>query len=347
MFTIYKKDTTGKIRYITISNRNDLIFQESGVVGTDNPVVHEKRAKAKNVGKRNETTPTEQAGLEVERFVKDKLDQGYFNTIEEAEQSEEVLPMLAKEFTKEERKVDWKSGWIENPKLDGMRCLAIVKNNKCTIISRRGKVIDTMKHIEDELSQLEDCILDGELYTKESFQTNMSYIKKYQEGLSEQISLWVYDLVSKDEYAERFNKATQLIKDLKNVVGIPHSVVYSKDEMLEKFKQHVTEGYEGLMLKNPKGLYKNNGRSSDLLKHKEFIDIQQKIIDVIPMENRPEFGLFVFDGFKGTPKMTEDQKREILLNKKDYIGMMAEIRFFEYTDDGIPRFPVVVGVREW
>ncbi len=27
------------------------------------------------------------------------------------------------------------------------------------------------------------------------------------------------------------------------------------------------------------------------------------------------------------------------------MGKTAEIRFFEYTEDGIPRFPVAVGIR--
>jgi hypothetical protein len=31
--------------------------------------------------------------------------------------------------------------------------------------------------------------------------------------------------------------------------------------------------------------------------------------------------------------------------KEEYIGQTAEVRFFEYTDGGIPRFPVCVGFR--
>jgi hypothetical protein len=35
----------------------------------------------------------------------------------------------------------------------------------------------------------------------------------------------------------------------------------------------------------------------------------------------------------------------MLINKQDYLGKTAEIRFFEFTDDGLPRFPVMVGIR--
>jgi hypothetical protein len=38
--------------------------------------------------------------------------------------------------------------------------------------------------------------------------------------------------------------------------------------------------------------------------------------------------------------------REDLLTKRDkYIGKMANIRFFEWTDDGNPRFPVMIGIH--
>ena len=36
---------------------------------------------------------------------------------------------------------------------------------------------------------------------------------------------------------------------------------------------------------------------------------------------------------------------DILKNKEMFIGKKAEIRFFEYTDDGLPRFPVCFGIR--
>ena len=44
-------------------------------------------------------------------------------------------------------------------------------------------------------------------------------------------------------------------------------------------------------------------------------------------------------------KFSYKEREEILKNKKDYIGRTAEIRFFEYTDDGLPRFPVCYGFR--
>ena len=44
-------------------------------------------------------------------------------------------------------------------------------------------------------------------------------------------------------------------------------------------------------------------------------------------------------------KFSFEEREEILTNKTNYLGKTAEIRFFEYTDEGLPRFPVCVGLR--
>lgn len=69
-----------------------------------------------------------------------------------------------------------------------------------------------------------------------------------------------------------------------------------------------------------------------------------------PSEKRPTQGIFICkleDGrtFGTGMKFSFEEREEILNNKTNYIGKTAEIRFFEYTDEGLPRFPVCVGLR--
>lgn len=356
--TLYKKDSSGKIRFVTVEANNGEILQDSGVLGSENIVKHVKAAKPKNVGRSNETTAIEQAVLEVEALVKDKLTKGYFLSVEETNELV-ILPMLAKDYFKEERKIVWgRDTVIVQPKLDGMRCLAFVKSNgEVKLLSRAGKVINNMFHIEKDLSQLgRDIILDGELYVHgEGFQTNMSYVKKYHPGKSERILFNVYDVVdfhkSYQDRLELFSEETTYVKKMR------YDSVYNKDEIKSFFEQYVKEGYEGAMVKLSISGYKSNARSSELLKYKEFIDIQVPILDVTPSDARPTHGspVFAWEGAKGHKlgdgimgaglKMSHEQREDLLLNKEQYIGKMAEIRFFEYSDDGIPRFPVMVGIR--
>ena len=51
--------------------------------------------------------------------------------------------------------------------------------------------------------------------------------------------------------------------------------------------------------------------------------------------------------FHSNIKGSFDYLKEVLDNRKDYIGKQATIRFFQLTPDGIPRFPFAVGFRDY
>lgn len=69
-----------------------------------------------------------------------------------------VEPMLA-------RATDMPEGedWVYEPKLDGVRCVAYVRNGKALLVSRHGKLITAFPDIEHALEGLPDCVIDGEI----------------------------------------------------------------------------------------------------------------------------------------------------------------------------------------
>lgn len=350
--TLYKKDSKGKIRTWSIRTEGADIVQLSGILGSDKLVEHRKTAKAKNVGKSNETNPEEQAVSEAQSKITKKLDKAYFKTEEEARNEEVILPMLAKTYDKQAKKVEWDSHTFAQPKLDGQRCLAIVKVDGVKFISRENKEIKTMEHIKPALAHLVGHIIDGELYAHGlSFQENMKLIKKYRPGESEKVRFHVYDYISDKPFRDRWdalNKA--LFNNTPAFVEKVLTVSVKGEEGLKALHaQFLGEGYEGTILRHGEAPYKVNGRSANLLKYKDFHDISAPIKDVIPMDARPEHGMIVSEvngeEFKATPKMSFEDREELLRNKKDYIGKPGEFRFFEYTDKGAPRFPVFVGIR--
>jgi ATP-dependent DNA ligase len=172
---IYKKDSTGKVRVLHIYTIGAELYQESGVLGGA-MVINKSISKGKNIGKSNETTPEEQAILEAKSKIDKKMTAGYFDTIEEANTEEVVLPMLAKSFGDEVHKIDWDLPVYIQPKFDGMRCLAVIKDGTVTLMSRQGKIIENCQHIIDALmplTQREDIVLDGEIYAHgKTFQEN-------------------------------------------------------------------------------------------------------------------------------------------------------------------------------
>lgn len=350
--TLYKKDSKGKIRIWSICTEGPEVVQLSGLLDSDKLVEHRKTAKAKNVGKSNETTPEEQAIKEAEAKVIKKLDKAYFETEEEARNEKVILPMLAKSYDNHFKKVDWKGYVAVQPKLDGQRALAIVTEKGVKFISRQNKEIKTMDHIKPGLEHLEGAIIDGELYAHGlSFQENMKLIKKYRKGESENVSFHVYDQVSKKSFRERWSELSYSLfskrpDHIEKVVTIP---VKGEENLKALHAQFLGEGYEGSILRHGDAPYKLNGRSENLLKYKDFQDIAAVIKDIIPMDARPEQGLVVSEvggeEFKATPKMSFAQREELLKNKSQYIGKTGEFRFFEYSDTGVPRFPVFFGVR--
>ena len=205
--TVYKKDSKGKIRSVTISASDGIVAQSAGLVDGAK-TTHTSASKPKNVGRSNETTAEEQAILEARAKVDKKLKEGYFKTIEEAETTEVILPMLAKEYGKEKHKINWATDRVyAQPKLDGMRCISFPGNKK---ISRKNTPIENMDHIkvfqtaESEAFGEIEYITDGELYVHgESFQDNMRLIKKYREGLSERVKYHIYDIISEANFSDR------------------------------------------------------------------------------------------------------------------------------------------------
>ncbi len=63
-------------------------------------------------------------------------------------------------------------------------------------------------------------------------------------------------------------------------------------------------------------------------------------------ENVPTFLLRCDGGeFEAVPKGDQSLREDYLRNAESYIGSLATVRFFEYTADGIPRFPVLIDFR--
>lgn len=354
MITLYKKDSKSKLRILNIYTEGADLVQESGLEG-GKLVEARKTCKGKNIGKSNETSPEDQAIFEMNSKITEKLKTDYFETSEAAMMSEVLLPMLAKDYKKEFKKVDWLRPVYVQPKLDGMRCLVMVYAGIVTLISRENTNIieehgGSVIHLIDDLSKLPPGVYDGELYAHgHTFQENMEMIKKYRKGRSELIKVHAYDFVSEESFTDRSDYLWKVTRECPAVKLVATRVITSEKELKASHSEYLGQGYEGTIIRHGDEGYQVNKRSSSLLKYKDFIDIAVPIVDVIPMDARPLQARLVCKNdvgeFKANLKFSHAVREEILANKDKYIGMTAEIRFFEYTDSGLPRFPVCVGFR--
>ena len=349
---IYKLDSKGKVRVLHVYTKDSDVHQNSGVYGSENIISHVHTCEGKNIGKSNETTSEQQAVLEAVSKIENKMSTGYFQTIEEAKSNVVFLPMLAKDYKKESHKVTFPC--YVQPKLDGMRALyGNIRSDVLEFISRKGKSITTMSHIESEFKTL-DVILDGELYAHgESFQENMKLIKKNRGEETKKVKYHVYDIISNKPFSERFEILRDLIVNYANVELVPTYYIVDKNELKKLHEEFISAGYEGTIVRHSNAGYGINKRDSQLLKYKDFIDEAYEVVDIVPSDKNPNQGVVhctIGGGYTDVTfgcgmKFSHKEREEMLTNKSDYIGMIAEIRFFEYTDDGIPRFPVCYGFR--
>lgn len=348
--TIYKLDSKGKERFLHVHTEGADLIQDSGIVGSEKFVTHRSTCKGKNIGRSNETTPEEQAHLEAASKIESKMTTGYFETIELAKNTVVILPMLAKDYKKEFKKITFPC-YVQR-KYDGMRMLA---KKDSTPISRKGKDILTLSHIQAEIDTMSLVdMFDGEAYAHgKTFQENMKLIKKYRPGETEDVKYHVYDMVYPNmSFRSRCALLKALIENgnFKNIELVPTYLVNSEEELKKYHSQFVSEGYEGTIIRHSDAGYGVNKRDSQLLKYKDFIDLDAKVLDIVPSDKNPEQGVCQCE-YKGKTfntgmKFSHKEREEILTNKSDYIGKMANIRFFEYTDSGLPRFPVCIGFHE-
>jgi DNA ligase-1 len=164
----------------------------------------------------------------------------------------------------------------------------------------------------------------------------------------------IFDVVSDKTFIER-------MEDLDELTGIPvvspciqiTQYVWVADAVDMKIKHDdaVDRGYEGLMLRNFKGLYESGKRSTDLQKYKEFVDAEFEILDVIP--DKEDGSRFVVRNNLNDRTFTVTlgsmaQRAEYLANKHLYIGKMITVRYqSRYKKTKLPQFPTGVVIRDY
>ena len=353
---LFKKSSTGKLLewVVVVGEDKDKAYYTitHGQVGGKLQETTVNVYDGKNIGKANETTRLEQAQSDAQSKWNKQIDKGYKANAGDLQSSDaDLKPMLAEKYKDFAHKIKFPA--FVSPKLDGLRCITNTKKKKKESFSRGGKPIDSIGHIHTSLVEYEDIFsLDGELYNHEvKFQKIISNVKRKQEdtGL---IQYHVYDvMIPHETFATRYKFLQENLPINESVKLVPAYVVNNEDDILRYFKQFLEEGYEGAMVRANDCKYKH-GRSQELLKFKEFSDDEFEIVGVTngvgKCENQAVFVCVTKEGSKFNCKIKgpDEYREEILLKPKNYIGQQLTVSYFGLTDDGLPRFPVGLKVKD-
>lgn len=355
---LYKQTVTGKIQRWSVSVDGNKVITEYGQVNGKMQTTTDVVKAGKNLGRSNATTRETQAEALAQQTFDGKLKDGYVYDIEKARGSKNtrhaIIPMLAHTIEQKEKYVVFPA--LAQPKLDGLRCIAIIKNGNARLYSRSQKEYLTVPHIVDELEALfrnQTITLDGELYNheyKDSFNTIIHLVKRDEAHEKHtKIEYHIYDVIAAGGHQQR----TRTLKS--GVYCKPvNTVIVASHTDLDAFQAScIKQGYEGCMYRNPVGEYEHK-RSNNLLKVKTFQDAEFQIIGAEEGAGKlmgaiGAFVLITHKGiiFKAKPACTLEQSIEYWRNRKVYINKKeGTVKFQNYTPDGVPRFPVFKCVYE-
>lgn len=360
---LYHKAKGGDLRQWRVWTEGPHILTEYGQVGGQLQQSC-KVAESKNVGRANETSPESQAEAEAKSLWQYKVDRKYSPTQKEAQEPLN-LPMLAHPF-EGSKKSKFRFPADVQPKLDGVRCIASRDSNgEIDLMSRQGKFWDLpliAKQLDAWLP--EGMILDGEIYIHgESCQRITSLAKSANPGgksykpESTELEYHVYDVpsIEGDDSLTWVDRRLALgeISTKNNQVIVPTLSVANEKELWNAHGSFIQLGYEGAILRAYHGQYLWGYRSSELLKVKHFQDSEFRVIDARDGKGKMA-GCVVWvcrndqtEGtFECTMKVTMAERQRMYEERAQYIGRLLTVRFFDRTDDNIPRFPVGIVFRD-
>ena len=270
---------------------------------------------------------------------------------------------LAQKFERK-RMSDWV--YIE-PKLDGIRCLAIIEDGEAKLFTRAGKLITNFNDtVGKELLLAGDGCYDGEIMSKD-FTELMRQVYRKEDKDVKDVYFAIFDFLTLDEWKTK--KCQNPLKDRKKLLQRQFGTVYAKEhlkylklvrfqpELLpsdkvlkESHDRWVAQGYEGIMIKDTDSYY-SFGRDWSVMKYKAFFDADVPIIGLKEGtgKHQGKLGSFLVD-YKGVEVnvgsgLNDELREQIWKDKDSHIGRIIEVRYQEETPDGSLRFPTFVCFR--
>ena len=262
------------------------------------------------------------------------------------------------------------------PKLDGIRCLGV----EGEVVSRTLKAIPN-NHIRKTLRSLGINGMDGELIVgnptdKDVYRNTNSVVMAYDKVAPFKYYVFDYWNMPESTYKERYEELAYMCWEQRPIVEIvPARLCYSVEELLLEESKLVSLGYEGVIIRNPKGAYKQGRttmKENNAYKLKRYIDDEAVVVGMAPemqnnneatvnalghiersihkenlvakdslgklIVNHPVFGEFsIGTGFTAEERLN--------LWRSNPIGQTVKFKYFPVGVKDKPRHPVFLGFR--
>jgi DNA ligase-1 len=275
-------------------------------------------------------------------------------------------------------------------KLDGIRCIFWNGN----MLSRSLKPIPS-KYLQDKFADLKfftainkNLILDGELYSHDlNFQEITSCVMTKKIEDLDKINLLrfhCFDAVMLDKIDLTFDLRYVTVVDAEKtypnlIIAVIQGSVENSQEVMQLYEKALNQGFEGLILKNPRLPYKfgrTTFKEQSMFKVKPYQDFDAKIIEVIQATTAKEgsertinelgysetsmkkddrvlidkAAAFLVEyedkKLKVTIAATDIEKEEMWKNRDTYIGTWISYKAMMVGAKDVPRHPVFLRFRD-
>lgn len=300
-----------------------------------------------------------------------------------------VFPMLAKMYSSKQLQLPV----YVQPKLDGLRCVAFLDLNGQVVLQSRTKKIfpnnisndrirNELYSILENLNRLGNRVyLDGELY---NHTTKLQTLNHYARGSDSTktdtdtktedtdtdtddniLQYHIYDIMTEEimSFSERA-KILEIVRSLK-----PHSkivqvvfthLIQTRTDFENSYQHFINYGYEGMMIREPKGVYQFGKRSGYLLKRKEVFTDEFPIVHFTSGTNGKDLNALIWicstsNGiqFKVTPNLTYDERYALFkeCNQKNrfeqhYKHRLLTVEYRGLSIDKVPQHAKGICIRD-
>ena len=271
-------------------------------------------------------------------------------------------PMSAVLLEKNKKKIIYPS--LIQPKLDGFRGMAKLINNEVIIYSRTKKPFIHLKNIKKELKKFklikDGKTLDGEIYLHnhsigdlKSVMGRLELNNNKIRNLEKKIKYYVFDYVDiEKDFKQRYNILKNNFPKSDLIKLVKTKKVSNFDQLNKTRNQFINEGYEGIIVRNMKGIYQPGKRSIDVFRSKEFKKGKFTVIDGLEGKGVDK-GTVIWklqcsknknNFFMAKPMGTRDFRKKLYKERKKFIGKKITIKYFEINEETgcVSRFPIAI-----
>jgi DNA ligase-1 len=246
------------------------------------------------------------------------------------------------------------TGWWMSEKLDGMRAYW----TGSSLYTRNGNEVAIPESFRRILPA--GTALDGELFLgRGKFQEAISTVRKMAptDARWAQIRFMVFDAPEvSGGFEVRMVRLKAIVDAACEKAGRNCPLVFVEQEKCtgaDHLRRHhariASQGGEGVMLRRPKSAYARV-RSPDLLKVKNFLDAEAQITGYTKGTGKHAGRLGAYTArlidsgveFKIGTGISDSER-----DRPKKVGTVVTVRFQELTRDGVPRFPSLVGARDY